>query len=621
MFIHCIIILSSIISIFSLIPNDSNINNNSSQISEDDYFINDMSESEYIEKFTEPFNNFFNLNEKNYSNNTYCELCKTGINIILDSIIQEYKWSYLHTFCSLVCSVALRRDICHAAIGRYGPIVIENTLKRLLDSETICSFFYICKPSIEYESIEEYAKKILKTKLNNVINNNDLKIKNEEKETALNKKQKSEFNFVQITDTHVQLDYQIGKVINCNIPLCCRDTPEELGFKNNVNHKGKEIKYSLKYGAAGKCDGNLEVLKSLSKEIKSKNIDFILFTGDFSAHDVWEINQDDIIRITQISVDTIVEEIGEEITIYPAIGNHEKAPPDVFFGSETVLLHGLSKIFKKYLTQEAYDDLSEYGYYTMLHKDTNLRIVSLNCILCNSMNFNLISDSIQVAKMFKWLENVLEKAEKNKERIYLLDHIPMYSSQHSYDCAIRLKILLDRYKNIISGYFSGHSHRDELTLIKEYQNPKKFSIINYICPSVTTYPQYWPSYRIYQADSETKYITDYIQWRLDLDETNKNDKPLWYISYQASKLYNVSTMNDYDIISKANIDEKYAKKNLADNPGNEMVYKNPKFIEKIKCEFRSNDHKDLIKCKNVDLGPEYYLHYVMNILFKKWQKI
>ena len=613
-----IIIFSSFISIISLIPNNSDITINSTKEPDEDYFINDMSESDYINKYTEPFNNFFNLNEKNYSNNTYCELCKTGINIILDTIIQEYKWSYLHTFCSLVCSVALRRDICYAAVGRYGPIVIENTLKRLLDAETICSFFYVCKPSIEYESIEDYAKKILKTKLNNIINNNIIN-KNNDKEIKV--KPKSEFNFVQITDTHIQLDYQVGKVINCNIPLCCRDTPEELGFKNNLNHEGKEIKYSLKYGAAGKCDGNLEVLKSLAKEIKSKNIDFILFTGDFSAHDVWEINQDDIIRITQISVDTIVEEIGSDIPIYPAIGNHEKAPPDVFFGSETVLLHGLSKIFKNYLTQEAYDDFSQYGYFSMLHKNTNLRMVSLNCILCNSMNFNLIGDSLQAAKMFKWLENVLEKAEKNNERIYLLDHISMFSSQHSYDCTIRLKILLERYKNIISGYFSGHSHRDELTLVKEYQNPKKYSVINYICPSLTTYPEYWPSYRIYQADSETKFVSDYIQWRLDLDETNKNNKPLWYISYQASKFYNVTKMDDFDKISKANIDENYAKINLADNPGNEEKYKSQKYIEKLKCEFRNDNYKDLVKCKNVDLGPEYYLHYVLNVLFKNWPKI
>ena len=612
MYIKLFTFFSTFISIFSLLENNSTINVENSPNEDGDYFINDMSESDYISKNTEPFNNFFNLNE-NPSNNSYCTLCQTGINIILDTIIQEYKWKYLHIFCTLVCNIALRRDICYAAVGRYGPIVIENTLKRLLNAETICTFLYICKPSIEYESIEDYAKRILKTNMNKIINNNLNK--------ELNTKIKSEFNFAQITDSHIQLDYQIGKVINCNIPLCCRDTPEELGFKNNKNHKGEDIKYSLKYGAVGKCDGNLEVLKSLSKEMKSKNIDFILFTGDYSAHDVWEINQDDIIRITQISVDIISEEMGEEIPIYPAIGNHEKAPPDVFYGSETVLLHGLGKIFKKYLTQEAYDDLSQYGYYTMLHKNTNLRLISLNCILCNSMNFNLLGDSIQAAKMFKWLEEVLCNAEKKGEKVYLLDHIPLYSSQHTYECTIRLKILLERYKHIISGYLSGHTHRDELTLVKEYQNPEKYSIINYICPSLTTYPQFWPSYRIYQAATDTKLVNDYIQWRLNLDETNKKDKPIWYISYQASKFFNVSKMLDYDKISKANIDENFAKITLNDNPENEIYYKNQKFIEKIKCEFGNDNYKDLLKCKNINQDAEFYLHYVLNILFKKWPKI
>ena len=78
----------------------------------------------------------------------------------------------------------------------------------------------------------------------------------------------------------------------------------------------------------------------------------------------------------------------------------------------TVLLHGLSKAFRKYLTKEAYDTFSQFGYYTMLHKNTNLRIISLNCLICDSMNFNLIGDSFQVAKMFNWLENVLNEAEK-----------------------------------------------------------------------------------------------------------------------------------------------------------------------------------------------------------------
>ena len=610
MFVKFIYFISSLFFIISLIPDTENIINNSSE-TDDDYFINEMSEADYISQNTEPFHNFFNLNIENSTNNSYCDLCKNGLNILLNTLIQEYKWTYLHAFCTFGCSLKLRKDICHAAVGRYGPIVIENTLKRILNSESICTSMHICEPSFQYESIEDYAKRILKTNLNSI--NNDI-INNIKNDNNI-------INFAQITDSHIQLDYQEGKVINCNIPLCCRDTPEQLGFKHNKNHKGQEIKYSLKYGAVGKCDGNLEVLKSLAKEIKHQNISFILFTGDFSAHDVWEIHQDDISKITQISVDLLSKEIGDGTPIYPAIGNHEKAPPDVFYGSETILLHGLSKAFKKYLTQEAYDDFSQYGYYTMLYKNTNLRLVSLNCILCNSMNFNLIGDSFQVAKMFKWLENVLNEAEKKGEKIYLLDHIPMYSSQHSYECSIRLKILLERYQHIISGYFSGHTHRDGITLVKEYQNNKKYSVINYICPSLTTYPELWPSYRIYHADLNSKLVYDYTQWRLDLDETNKNDKPKWYISYKASKFYNVSNMNDYDKISKANIDEKYVKMVYADNPEYDTNYKSQKIIEKVKCGFKSDNYKDFLKCNNVVLGAEYYLHYVVNVLFKKWPKI
>ena len=344
------ILLSLLIYSFSLIPENQTQNSNSSIINEEEYFINDMSESDFINNNVEPLDNFFNLEKEN---NTYCNLCKSGFDILLNTMIQEYRWGVLHSISTLICSIALRKDICSEAVARYGPSVIENTLKRLFNSESFCSSLYICNPSVEYESIEEYAKRILKNKKpkkeddkNIKINNNIVNISN------------TEFRFAQITDTHLQLDYQIGKVINCNIPLCCRNTPEELGFKNNKNHKGEDIKYSLKYGASGKCDSNLEVLNSFAKEIKKEKIDFILFTGDFSAHDVWEVQQEDIINVTQISVDIMSSEIGNNIPIYPAIGNHEKAPPDIFIGSETVLLHGLGKVFRKYLTQEAYDSFS-----------------------------------------------------------------------------------------------------------------------------------------------------------------------------------------------------------------------------------------------------------------------
>ena len=609
-----LLIISNIISTFSLIVENKNPNSNSTALNGEEFFFNDMSEEEFIKENTEPYTNFFNLEE---GKNSYCDLCKSGSDILLNTIIQEYKWSYLHSFCSFVCSFFLRKDICYAAVGRYGPVLLENTFKRLFNREKVCTSLFICKTSIEYESIEEYARRILKTKNNH----NQIKKEKNDINKNNNKEKEKEFSFIQLTDTHLQLDYQTGKVVNCNIPLCCRNTPEELGFKNNKNHKGEELLFSKKYGAAGKCDTSLEVLKSFAKEAKKIKHDFILFTGDFSAHHVWEVAQEDITDITQISVDEVAKEIGDDIPIYPVIGNHEKAPPDIFFGSETILLHGMGKIFRKYLTQEAYDSFCQYGYYTMLHKNTNLRLVSLNCNLCNSMNFNLIGDAFQAAKMFKWLENVLNEAEKNNEKVYLLDHIPLRGSQHTYDCSIRLKILIERYQEIISGFISAHTHRDEINLIREYSNPNKYSLINYIGPGLTTYTLCWPSYRIYHADSETKFINDFIQMRLNLDETNKNDKPVWFEGYQATKFYNVTKMDDYETISKANIDEIFAKHFFTDNPGNAKYYTNPKKIDEVRCYFQNDNYKDMGKCNNADKDGIYYLHYILNILFHYWPKI
>ena len=109
--------------------------------------------------------------------------------------------------------------------------------------------------------------------------------------------------------------------------------------------------------------------------------------------------------------------------------------------------------------------------------------------------------------------------------------------------------------------------------------------------------------------------------RLNLDETNKNDKPLWFIAYQATKYYNVTKMDDYKTISKANVDEIFVKHFLTDNPENKDKYTNPKKIENTKCIFSNDNYVDISKCKNAELSPEFYLHYVLNILFAHWPKL
>ena len=361
-----------------------------------------------------------------------CSLCEDTLDKIQSIILVKYGEEGLYKFCSKLCSIVLDEKVCYAAIQRYGPIALDSLIKRATDKKIICSTLNLCPSSFDYISIEDYAKRVLSDKPENI---DSLKPK-------INMNGKT-LKALQVTDIHLDLNYKENAIIECGIPLCCHETPKNI-FDSNVKLSGK-------YGAIGNCDCSLEVVDAFSVKAKELEPDFILFTGDNIAHNVWEDTQEEVVYNTRIIIDSIERNFGKDTPIYPAIGNHEKAPVDEYYGPESVLLNGLAEIFKPYLSDEAYVTFKNYGYYSMLHKDTNLRIISLNCLVCDTMNFNLIFDASQAKNMFDWFENELKKAEKNNEIVYLLDHIPLVNHQHTLQCTYRLKILLDRYQHIVRG--------------------------------------------------------------------------------------------------------------------------------------------------------------------------
>ena len=55
-----------------------------------------------------------------------------------------------------------------------------------------------------------------------------------------------------------------------------------------------------------------------------------------------------------------------------------------------------------------------------------------------------------------------------------------------------------------------------------------------------------PSFRVFEVDSVTKNIEDYIHYGFDLIEANKiGNKPDWKIRYNASELFQVENMTHY----------------------------------------------------------------------------
>lgn len=62
--------------------------------------------------------------------------------------------------------------------------------------------------------------------------------------------------------------------------------------------------------------------------------------------------------------------------------------------------------------------------------------------------------------------------------------------------------LVDRYSYIIRGIFGGHSHADELEIFYDSETEEAINA-TFIAPSLTTYSNRNPSFRVFEVDADT----------------------------------------------------------------------------------------------------------------------
>ena len=93
------------------------------------------------------------------------------------------------------------------------------------------------------------------------------------------------------------------------------------------------------------------------------------------------------------------------IPIDPAIGNHEFFPVDEFnpFNKTDnfVTLNLTGTLWKDWIGDEAFNKYMENGYYSVYNKDLNLRVISMNTMDCDTINFNLIRNTKDTANQVR----------------------------------------------------------------------------------------------------------------------------------------------------------------------------------------------------------------------------
>ena len=527
-----------------------------------------------------------------------CTLCKRIAAAVRTTVEEKYTPDEIVNIIALLCSVTKDFDYCYNYYSNYGIPFLKNAFIRLINSDNFCHTLGFCPEGQLCEDPYDYALRLLKDKPNKKKENIDI--------TAQTLK------MIQVTDIHYDQHYVENGTIYCDTPLCCHEPASQ--YSRII---------SGKFGGFKNCDTSINTLKSFVQAAYELNPDFLIWTGDNAQHDAWNSTQEEAYYATRTIKNTIDEVFQHEIPIYPVIGNHEVYPNDLWESGKEIIFKNYADIYKDYFFEDqAYETFSKYGYYTEKHPNTNLRIIALNCLYCDSINYHhLSSNHTEAKKEFIWLEQVLREAESNGEYVYILDHFPINSEFTLVECSLRLRAIFDRFDYIIRGYFSGHNHLDDIAPVRRYFEPRPIININYIAPSLTTNlgDGINPSFRQYIIDSNTKQIIDYEQYRLNITEANLNKEAKWYLSYIATELFNVSDLTEREQMWSINVEGEYIKKRYSDNASEKQMH-DKKEILKAECTITTDSYYDYFACTEQSIFTTAYFYKLLNDISGEWGK-
>eukprot|EP00066_Takifugu_rubripes_P006537 XP_003971403.1 PREDICTED: sphingomyelin phosphodiesterase [Takifugu rubripes] len=357
-----------------------------------------------------------------------------------------------------------------------------------------------------------------------------------------------------LTDVHWDQEYTAGTTADCKEPLCCR---KDSGFPS---WRRREAGY---WGTYGKCDLPLRTVENLLENVAAAGAwDWVYWTGDIPAHNIWSQT-----RTQQLSELTVIsrlihKHLGPKVKVYPAVGNHESTPvnsfpPPFIHGnrSSSWLYNTMAEEWSPWLSEQAVKTLRYGGFYTM-EIQPGLRVVSLNMNFCAAENFWLLVNSTDPADQLQWLVHVLQESELKGEKVHIIGHIPPGLCLSSWSW--NYYHIVNRYESTVTGQFFGHTHMDEFEMFFDEADKTRPFGVAFIAPSITTYVDLNPGYRVYYVDGNYKgssrLVLDHETYILNLTEANHSpgsgkpvQDPKWELLYRAREAYALPSLFPADL--------------------------------------------------------------------------
>jgi len=339
--------------------------------------------------------------------------------------------------------------------------------------------------------------------------------------------------FLQVSDIHLDLNY--------------KEDGNEAKFCREVSGKAS------KYGSY-KCDPPKILVESAFEAMKkySPNPEFILWTGDNSAHDQ-TLNKSDIMSNLRF-VTQKFHKFYPGVPVIPVLGNHDSAPKDYFPDSKNESTP--KQAYSDYITEGSFGDLlharskeseefKQCGYYVLRNSSFDLNVTQTFIVLNTGLYYhNKAIDPISYPPdpcgQFDWLNKTLA-ACKPKERVFIIAHIPpgyfehwpkmpMFSNENYTKSYMDIITRKDYAKKIVA-HFYGHTHTDSFRLFMDPEHKEPVGLA-FIAPSITplvyVHDGVNPSFREYEYDHINRTIMTYNQYYLPLNlfinDTEEDDE-------------------------------------------------------------------------------------------------
>ncbi|XP_034029419.1 acid sphingomyelinase-like phosphodiesterase 3b [Thalassophryne amazonica] len=302
------------------------------------------------------------------------------------------------------------------------------------------------------------------------------------------------------------------------------------------------------------CDSPWHLINSSVYAMKSilPNPDFIIWTGDDTPHVPNEDLGVEMVLSIVGNLTLIINQVFPNTKVYSALGNHDYHPKNQLPASPSDIYAKIAELWQDWLDPESQESFKKGGFYSeKLLNQTGFRMLVLNTNLYYSQN-NQTQDKDDPAHQFSWADGVLTEAANNKEKVYIIGHVPpgFFEKKRGQKWFLpkfnkQYVELIEKHHSVILGQFFGHHHTDSFRM---FYNPEGFPISTmFLSPGVTpwktTLPGVMdgannPGIRVFDYDTKTLLVKDVVTYYLNLTYSNAVQER-WEKEYRLTESFRV----------------------------------------------------------------------------------